>query len=107
MQPLDYSGDLVDFKLRMIFEREKDLAIESSDKFYKKLRDIYKYNGDRINLSNLYRKIINYQIKKYGTTISDSDCNYGIVTREEKRKIRRNKQAMHYNRTHKKRKNEI
>lgn len=99
-------GDLVDFKERMIFEREKDLAIESSEKFYKKLRDIYKYNGDRKRFSNLYRNIVNYQIKKYGATVSDSDCNYGIVTREEKKRSRIRKWARHYSRTHERRNNE-
>lgn len=106
MQPLDYSGDLVDFKLRMIFEREKDLAIESSEKFYKKLRDIYKYNGDRKRFSNLYRNIVNYQIKRYGATVSDSDCNYGIVSRYEREKERVRKWARHYSKTHERRKNE-
>lgn len=99
-------GDLVDFKERMIFEREKDLAIESSEKFYKKLRDIYKYNGDRKRFSNLYRNIVNYQIKKYGAMLSDSDCNYGIVTREEKKRSRIRKWARHYSRTHERRNNE-
>lgn len=99
-------GDLVDFKERMIFEKEKDLAIESSEKFYKKLRDKYKYNHDRQRLSALYRKITNYQIKKYGATVSDSDCNYGIVTRYEIKKERVRKWARHYSRTHERRKNE-
>ena len=99
-------GDLVDFKERIIFEREKDLAIESSEKFYKKLRDKYKYNHDMQRLSALYRKITNYQIKKYGATVSDSDCNYGFATREEKKKSRIRKWARHYSRTHERRNNE-
>lgn len=89
MKPLDHSGALVDFKERIIFEKEKDLVLESSEKFYKKLRDIYKYNPDVRNLSNLYRKIINYQINKYGATLSDSDCNYGNHTREEQQRVNR------------------
>lgn len=93
MKPLEKSGGLVDFKENLIFQREKDLAIESSDKFYKKLRDVYAYENDRKILSNLYRKIVNYQIKKYGAMLSDSDCNYGKFTREEFVKIRNNKRV--------------
>ena len=91
MKPLEKSGDLVDFKINLIFEKEKDLALESSEKFYKKLRDIYKFQSDNVTLSNLYRKLINYQIKKYGATISDSDCNYGRFTKEQHVKIRNSK----------------
>lgn len=91
MKPLEKSGGLVDFKENLIFQREKDLAIESSDKFYKKLRDVYSYDDDRKKLSMLYRKIVNYQIEKYGAMLSDSDCHYGKFTKEEYIKIRNNK----------------
>lgn len=91
MKPLVNSGDLVDFKERIIFEREKDIAIESSDKFYKKLRDVYAYENDRKSLSILYRKIVNYQLNKYGAMLSDSDCNYGRFTKEQYVKIRNSK----------------
>ena len=91
MKPLEKSGGLVDFKEKLIFEKEKDLALESAEKFYKKLRDIYKYNTDVKKLSDLYRKIVNYQIKKYGAMVSDSDCNYGAFTHDEYCRLARSK----------------
>lgn len=82
---------LVDsFKEQVIFEKEKDLALGSSELFYRKLKYEYKLKNRPIAFSNLYRKIINYQIDKYGTTISDSDCDYGKHTKEERLKISRN-----------------
>lgn len=93
MKPLEKVGDLVDFKERIIFEKEKDLALESAEKFYKKLRDVYKYNPDVRKLSDLYRKLVNYQIKKHGAVISDSDCNYGAFTHDEYCKLARSKLA--------------
>ena len=93
MKPLVNSGDLVDFKINLIFEKEKDLALESSEKFYKKLKDIYKFQSDNVTLSNLYRKLINYQIKKYGAIISDSDCKYGVFTHDEYCKLATSKHA--------------
>lgn len=86
MKPLEKSGGLVDFKENIIFEKEKDLALESSSKFYERIKKIYKYTDIR-RLSLLYRKIINYQVKKYGSAISDNDCHYGVFTTDEYKRI--------------------
>lgn len=88
MKPLVNSGDLVDFKINLIFEKEKDTAQGSSEKFYKKVKRTYKYEGDLVSLSSLYKKIINYQVKKYGSTITDVDCNYGYFSKKEYHNIR-------------------
>lgn len=86
MKPLEKSGGLVDFKENIIFEKEKDLALESSSKFYERIKKIYKYT-DRKRLSILYRKIVNYQVKAYGSTITDNDCHYGVFTADDFKRV--------------------
>lgn len=49
-----------------IFNLEKDNSVVSSDRFRKK------YKGWKINHSRLYRRIVNYQVKKYGTSLDNA-----------------------------------
>lgn len=66
MKPLtNKSGGLVDFKEKLIFEEYKDKEIWSARAFKKSI--IEKYN---IVPNDLYVKIINYQIKKYGCALT-------------------------------------
>lgn len=57
-----------DFKQRVleqqIFDELKDTPIRSS-KYFKA-----KYEGSDIDFTRLYRRIVNYQIKEYGTTLN-------------------------------------
>lgn len=62
-------GGLVDFKEKIIFEEYKDKAFENSSSFKKEIKDKYNY----IASSDLYTRIINYQIKKYGGSLSYSN----------------------------------
>ena len=42
-----------------------------------------KYQGTDIDFTRLYRRIVNYQVKKYGQNLYKSNC---LKTREERRK---------------------
>lgn len=61
-------GGLVVFKENIIFEECKDKVYENSLDFKKEIKK--KYNI--IASSDLYTRIINYQIKEYGGTLSYS-----------------------------------
>lgn len=66
MKPLTSSGGLVDFKENYIFELEKNVPQMGISKFAIKCRDKYGYKE---SVSNLYRKVVNYQVKTYGKTL--------------------------------------
>ena len=88
MKPLDNSGDLVDFKERMIFEREKDFYEVNCKSFIYKMW--YKYKV--VVSPALYRKIINYQIEKYGQSLAiskDDPKLFGKRIKESRRTARR------------------
>lgn len=74
----------MEFKEQFIFEEEKDTPVESASKFKKKITKKY---GREINVRDIYIKVINYQVKTYGTTLDDSLTYY---TKEEHRKISQN-----------------
>ena len=57
---------MTNFKEDYIFEIYKDTYIHGAKKFIKDVKD--KYNLDINN--ELYKRIINYQIKKYGSQLS-------------------------------------
>lgn len=65
MKPLTKSGGLVDFKENIVFEEYKEKAFKKAKDF----RDEVKKHYGFIPSSDLYTKIINYQINKYGTTL--------------------------------------
>ena len=50
----------------MIFEKEKDEPLTNSEVFIGKILKKYKY---KIKTCDLYRAIVNYQIKTYGRAI--------------------------------------
>lgn len=55
-------GDLVE---ELIFNAFKDKSLRSGEAFYQLIKKDYGY----IATSNLYRRIVNYQIKKYGISL--------------------------------------
>ena len=69
-----------EFKQRVledqIFNELKDGVLRSSEYLRKK------YQGTDVNFTRLYRRIINYQIKTYGTSLNDS--NDYMHTKQEK-----------------------
>lgn len=60
-----------------IFNKEKDCSVVASDKFRKKYKDW------RINHSRLYRRIVNYQVKKYGASL-DNDAVIPYISEVQK-----------------------
>lgn len=71
-----------DFIKRMIFENEKDTAFRSSGYFYKTIQE--KYHIFSRCYSDVYIKIINYQIKKYGQALDYARDVYLNETGREK-----------------------
>lgn len=55
------------FKEQFIFNKYKDKKIKNKEKLTKEVKEKY---GITLS-SNLYTKIVNYQIKKYGKTLYD------------------------------------
>lgn len=74
MKPLTNSGGLVDFKENLIFEEYKDKVIKNRLKLN---QEVYKKFGCEVS-SELYKRIVNYQTKKYGEMLSF----YGTNERE-------------------------
>ena len=77
-EKLNDAMERLNAKENEIFELEKDKPNINSDEFKKRIKDLYKYKAD----SNLYRRIINYQIKKYGQPLdatiqlhNEEECN--------------------------------
>lgn len=68
MKPLTKSGGLVDFKENIVFEEYKEKVLKKAKDF----RDEVKKQHGFEPSSDLYKRIINYQIKKYGTTLVGS-----------------------------------
>ena len=58
-------GDLVE---TLIFETFKDKFIKNAEVFKKKIKNDYGYKVSQ----ELYTKIVNYQVKKYGGTMPDT-----------------------------------
>ena len=55
-----------EFIERMIYEKEKDNTFNNSYDFCKKIREKYKID---YYLGDLYKKIVNYQIDTYGSSL--------------------------------------
>lgn len=62
----------------IIFAKEKDKVLGGSKKFRKHISETYNLE---VNVSDIYSRIINYQIEKYGEVLSDT---VQIVTKTEK-----------------------
>lgn len=75
---------MMDFKLNMYFEMYKDLPLPNRDEFRRRFK---KKHGNFIYLNQLILDIERYQLKKYGTTLS----NYiKDMTKEERKRANRN-----------------
>lgn len=62
----------------ILFNNIKDNELLSAENF----RSLYK--NKEINFTRLYRRIINYQIKKYGISLSK---RFNFITSEERNKL--------------------
>ena len=91
-----------DFKQRVleqqIFDELKDTSLRGS-KYFKA-----KYEGSDIDFARLYRRLINYQIKEYGCTLT-TDTYINKKTYEECLRQARQKRQRRYNRRNYERKN--
>lgn len=91
-----------DFRQRVleqqIFDELKDTSIKGA-RYYRA-----KYEGSDIDISRLYRRIINYQIKEYGCTLT-SDTYINKKTYEECLRQARQKRQRRYSRKNYERKN--
>lgn len=90
-RPVIKTGVLDEFKENIIFENEKNRAFKNNNEFKESINKKYKYTPS----SNLYRKIINYQIKKFGKSLDSEVC---IPTHEEKIKSNSRANQRRYNR---------
>lgn len=72
MKPLTKGGGLVDFKENIIFEEYKGKAFASVNHFKYVVYRKYKH----VASSALYRKVVNYQIKTYGTALNYKNPRY-------------------------------
>lgn len=79
----------------IIFEKEKENTFDNSYDFFKKIREKYKIE---FYLADLYKRIINYQVDKYGCSLQylvdrhSTEDLYRLGRNARKRKYeRRNK----------------
>jgi hypothetical protein len=79
MKPLEKGGGLVDKREQLIFEAYKNRAVPSSRFF--RIRIIREYGFEPS--SDLYRTLVNYQVKKYGKKL---DMAKKPMSKEEAKK---------------------
>lgn len=61
-----------EFKEQLIFEKYKNQIMYSSDWFRSQIKD------EDVNVENLYRKIVNYQIDKFGIQLYKKGMKMGL-----------------------------
>ena len=82
-------------KERLIFELYKDKPLNSSRVFRGKIQK--KFN--LIDTSDLYAKIINYQLKKYGYVLENGLSLNSLKKEDFEKKIKRNACRKYYSKT--------
>lgn len=80
-----------EFIKNMIYEKEKDTCFRSSAYFYQHISNKYKIRVLKEEYGDVYKKILNYQIKKYGSclTYSINRNDKGVGKRKSKEKYDR------------------
>ena len=58
------------FKINVVFEIEKERAFKNTENFKEKCKDKYSLNDKEC--TEIYRKIINHQVKNYGGSLHGS-----------------------------------
>ena len=86
---------MINFKENLIFNMFKDTSVIGAKKFKAKIEKMY----SGVDYSTIYRKILNYQIEKYGDELRPANGNYHNYIRNFKDKScgRRNKRCMRNN----------
>ena len=77
--------DKKEFEENYIFEKYKDTPLKNSKEFRKKIE-----KHINIDVSSVYAKIINYQIKTYGTTLIGYDIEKADIDTLNRRAKQRN-----------------
>ena len=88
---------------RQIYNELKDSALTGAKYI------LNKYEGVNIDYSKLYRKIVNYQVKKYGYSLTIPNKKYTGISKEEAEKIsirRNHRKAYWRNYDHKRKRKE-
>ena len=83
-----------DFIERMIYECEKDNPFKNIKTFYKTIYDKYKIKPS----SELYKKIMNYQIDIYGNSLNYDSKEKSYRNNDDMRKITIRSNARRYSR---------
>lgn len=94
----DQKGDLVE---QLIFNAFKDRYFRSSEAFYQLIKRDYGYDAT----PELYRRIINYQIKKYGISlhnVTEREYQKYFYQKEHSYRMQKSKKTAKY---HKDRRN--
>lgn len=85
-RPVEKTGGLVDFKENIVFEEFKDKHMNGINHLKKEVTKRYGF----VPSSALYRKIVNYQIEKYGAPLCNTnDIEYIPYLGQKSRKQRR------------------
>lgn len=95
MKALEKSGGLVDFKENIIFEKCKDDEVGSSRLFKAKCKKKYGFEPS----NDLYRKIVNYQIKTYGHSLAFEGKSIAKVSKYNLTMTKRKRELHGFNST--------
>lgn len=82
----------MDFKEQAIYEFEKDKAFSGANEFRTRIKEKYGF----VPNSNLYRRIINYQIKKYGEPLANSKQQDFVLKHNIVRNAKKRRQEKEY-----------
>ena len=74
-----------EFKIRLIEQQIFNELKDSPMTGVNYIRN--KWQGLDIDYSRLYRRIVNYQVKKYGNSLTIGNQKYNVKSKEELRKI--------------------
>lgn len=85
MKPLTNGGVLVDKREQLIYEAYKNKPLANSESFKKEIRKNYGF----IPSTELYKKIINYQVKNFGKTLDNCAGEYIKDFKQKRADLRR------------------
>lgn len=71
----------------IIFINEKDISFKSSSYFYKYISEKYHINAVNFEYGDLYKKIVQYQVKKYKQSLTYNYEKYSETGREKAIKV--------------------
>lgn len=80
-----------EFKKRIL---ENKIFNEQKNEYLKNIESLKrKYKGYDVDYTEVYRKITNYQIKRYGTSLH---CYRDIYTKEDGERLQKNSEKRHH-----------